>query len=97
MFVLKSTHDGRIRALEIQLDQAIARINTLEADSVRLLHHLCLRKIDTPATPAGFELVAADSAEAKAADARIAALQESWARNRAALQNSLTDHYPGYR
>ncbi|MFN7882985.1 MAG: hypothetical protein ACK5PF_08240 [bacterium] len=86
MFVLKSTHEGRIRALEIQLDRATDRINTLQADNARLLHHLGLRKIDTPATPAGVKLVAADSPEAKAADAPYAALQEANMRMQNAYQ-----------
>lgn len=77
MFVLKSTHEGRIRALELQLDQQFKRICALQADHARLLHHLGLRKIDTPATPAGIKLVAADSPEAKAADARDALQQEA--------------------
>lgn len=77
MFVLKSTHDGRIRALEIQLEQSISHINALQADQARLLTHLGLRRIHTPSVPAGVKLVAADSPEAKAADARDAALQEA--------------------
>ena len=90
MFVLKSTHEGRIRALELQLDQQFKHICALQADHARLLHHLGLRKIDTPATPAGVKLVAADSPEAKEADARNAELMERLQRARAAQQNQLS-------
>lgn len=98
MFVLKSTHEGRIRALEIQLDQQFKHICALQADHARLLHHLGLRKIDTPATPAGVKLVAADSPEAKAADARETYLQRASYHGRLHdnVRNSLADHYPGY-
>lgn len=76
MFVLKSTHHAELESLRALLALARSDIDALQADHARLLHHLGLRKIDTPATPAGVKLVAADSPEAKAADARDAALLE---------------------
>lgn len=95
MLMLKSTHEGRIRALEIELRQARDHINALQADQARLLAHLGLRWIETPATPAGIKLVPVDSDEAKAADARAQANMECLQRARAAAQNANPFMYQG--